>query len=161
MRLPMAALDRSVDLRSLVILLVLLCISLSASAAPVVAGLRLGAHVIRAEIANTEKSRAQGLMHRKEICAYCGMLFVFPEAGKYGFWMKSTSIPLSVAFISSNGIITKIVDMQPGSEAIHEGPEDTLYALETRAGWFGLSGIGVGVEVRDMKTMAYFRSMAE
>jgi hypothetical protein len=157
----MAALDWSVDLSSLVILLVLLCLSFPSAGAPAIAELRVGAHVIKAEIANTAASRTQGLMNRNAICEDCGMLFVFTEAGKYGSWMKSTSIPLSVAFISSNGVITKIVDMQPGSEAIHEGPEDTLYALETRAGWFELNGIGVGVEVRDMKTMAYFRSMAE
>lgn len=125
------------------------------------AELRLGTHVISAEIANTEISRSQGLMHRNEICADCGMLFVFPEAGKYRFWMKATSIPLSIAFISGNGSIMKIVDMQPGSEEGHEGPEGTLYALEMRAGWFALNGAGVGAVLHDIKVMEYFQTMAE
>ena len=148
-------------MRRCAISLALLCLSLPASGAPAIAELRIGAHVVKAEIANTEASRAQGLMHRHAICEDCGMLFVFPEPGKHRFWMKATSIPLSIAFLSDGGRILGIADMMPGSEEIHEGPEGTRYALEMRAGWFARNQIGVGATVRDIKSMAYFLSTAE
>lgn len=89
------------------------------------------------------------------------MLFVFPEVGKHRFRMKSTSIPLSIAFLSSNGSIIRIDDMQPGSEEIHEGPEGGLYALEMAAGWFTCKEVSIGAKVHDIKLMAYFVSIAE
>jgi uncharacterized membrane protein (UPF0127 family) len=153
--------NREVELRRLVMLMVLMCVSLSASGAAEVAGLRIGAHLVRAEVVNTESSRAQGLMHRKTLCENCGMLFVFPVAAKHRFWMKNTLIPLSIAFVSDDGIIAKIADMAPGSEQIHEGPEGIRYALEMRAGWFELNGISVGAALHDMKTLKYFRPGAE
>jgi hypothetical protein len=142
-------------------LLALLCLSLPAAGEPEIVELRLGGQLIRAEIPNTQESRVQGLMHRKTLCENCGMLFVFPQAGRHGFWMKNTLIPLSIAFLSSNGSILRIADMQPGSEEMHEGPEGTLYALEMRAGWFALKGIGVRAALHDMKMVEYFQSMAQ
>jgi uncharacterized membrane protein (UPF0127 family) len=157
----MPAPNWSVDLRRCVMSLVLLCLSFSASGAPAVAELRIGAHVIKAEVANTAASRAQGLMHRHAICEDCGMLFVFPGPGQHRFWMKATAIPLSIAFLSDGGRILGMADMEPGSEETHAGPEGTRYALEMRAGWFARNQVGIGATVHDIKTMAYFLSTAE
>ena len=75
--------------------------------------LMIGDHSIHAEIADTPETRTNGLMQRKYLCTDCGMLFVFAEAGRYGFWMKDTPLPLSIAFISDNGSILNIAEMQP------------------------------------------------
>ncbi|MDQ1003614.1 uncharacterized membrane protein (UPF0127 family) [Neobacillus niacini] len=42
-----------------------------------------------------------------------GMLFVFSEKTYGGFWMKNTLIPLSIAFLDSDGRILKIRDRSP------------------------------------------------
>lgn len=41
----------------------------------------VGKRSIRAEVAGTAESRRDGLMQRDHLCADCGMLFAFAEAG--------------------------------------------------------------------------------
>ena len=91
---------------------------------------------IQAEIASTPQSRSQGLMQRTQLCADCGMLFVFPEAGRHAFWMKNTPLPLSIAFIAADGTILNIEEMQPNTTDNHTAHGDALYALEMKSGWF-------------------------
>jgi uncharacterized protein len=98
--------------------------------------LRIGTHNIRATIANTPQSRARGLMQQNQLCGNCGMLFVFPRAGKQSFWMKDTPLPLSIAFITADARILNIAEMQANTTLRHSAQGDVLYALEMNKGWF-------------------------
>jgi uncharacterized protein len=98
--------------------------------------LRIGIHKIHASIADTPDSRERGLMKIRQLCENCGMLFVFPRAGKYSFWMQSTPLPLSIAFIAADGNILNIAEMEANSTRIHRAQDDILYALEMNQGWF-------------------------
>ena len=98
--------------------------------------LHIGSHSIRATIANTPQSRERGLMKNTQLCKNCGMLFIFPRAGKHSFWMKDTPLPLSIAFIGADGIILNISEMLPNTLNTHESQGDALYALEMNKGWF-------------------------
>lgn len=115
--------------------------------------LHIGMHRIQAEIADTPQSRERGLMQRTHLCEHCGMLFVFEEAAKHGFWMKNTPLPLSIAFINAQGIIINIIEMQANTTTIHQAQEDALYALEMNRGWFALRGIKRGDVIRRSKTV--------
>jgi hypothetical protein len=66
--------------------------------------LAAGIYVIKAEVADTAASRAQGLMRRKAMDQGAGMLFVFDQTAIHCMWMKNTLIPLSVAFIDARGL---------------------------------------------------------
>ena len=103
--------------------------------------LHMGPHSIRAAVANTPHSRERGLMQHTELCENCGMLFVFPQAGKYSFWMKDTPLPLSIAFIAADGSILNIAEMQANSTQSHSALENALYALEMNKAWFTRHGI--------------------
>jgi len=107
--------------------------------------LHIGAHGIRATVANTPHSRERGLMHHTRLCESCGMLFVFPSAGKYAFWMKDTPLPLSIAFIAADGSILNIVEMQANTTQIHRAQDNALYALEMNEDWFA----GHAIEAKD------------
>ena len=98
--------------------------------------LHIGMHSIRATIANTPLSRDRGLMQNNYLCEDCGMLFVFPKAGKYNFWMKNTPLPLSIAFIADDGSILNIDEMQANTTNIHRSRGNALYALEMKRNWF-------------------------
>lgn len=98
--------------------------------------LRIGTHGIRAAIAGTPHSRERGLMQKTDLCASCGMLFVFPKAGKYNFWMKDTPLPLSIAFIAADGSIINIDEMQANTLNSHGARANALYALEMNKAWF-------------------------
>ena len=92
--------------------------------------------VIKTEIAATEDARIQGLMHRTFLPPDTGMLFVYPDEKIRSFWMQNTHIPLSIAFIKSNGVISEIRDMQPESTETIRSKEEVQYALEMTQGWF-------------------------
>lgn len=98
--------------------------------------LHIGNQRIQATIADTPQSRKQGLMHHSHLCKNCGMLFVFPKPGKYAFWMKDTPLHLSIAFISADGIILHIAEMQANTLVTHAARGEILYALEMEKSWF-------------------------
>lgn len=111
-----------------------------------------------AEVAFTQKGRTIGLMFRETLDKDHGMLFIFPQERNLSFWMKNTKIPLSIAFINSNEIITQIDSMTPYSLMSHTSKEKVQYALEMEQGWFRKNGIKVGSkvglspEIKNLKT---------
>ncbi len=103
-----------------------------------------------AEVATTDEERMTGLMHRFSLQRDHGMLFVFKEPQPLAFWMKNTYVPLSIAFIGSDGRIVNIEDMAPQTETTHPSRGLALYALEMKKGWFAEHGIGTGAEVQGL-----------
>ncbi len=75
------------------------------------------------------------------------MLFVFPEATMQSMWMMNTLIPLSVAFIGTDGRILNIRDMTPQTVDMHPSQGAAAYALETNRGWFAVRDIHAGARV--------------
>ena len=99
---------------------------------------------LQVEIADTDAERQRGLMERTALGENRGMLFVFEDEQTLSFWMKNTMIPLSVAYIDSEGRIVDIQDMQPLDETSHPSAEPARYALEVNQGFFEEHGVEVG-----------------
>jgi hypothetical protein len=108
---------------------------------------RAGKVVLTAEIARTEAQRAQGYMFREEVKDGEGMLFIFERDQILSFWMKNTLVPLSIAYITHNGIIIEIYDMEPGDLNPVHSSRSVRYALEVPQNWFTRAGIGPGDRV--------------
>jgi len=102
---------------------------------------------ISAEVADTPATRAQGLMHRKQLAKNQGMLFIFPQPDYYSMWMVNTLIPLSVAFLDEQGVILNIADMAPLTEEPHGAIAPAKFALEMNRGWFKAYNIKAGDHV--------------
>jgi len=107
------------------------------------AGVRVS---LEAEVADDVEERTQGLSMRVSLPPERGMLFVIDRLGP-GFWMKDTTIPLSVAFIAPCGQIVHIAHMEPLSLQIHGTPLDYRFGLEVNQGWFERKGIAIGDKV--------------
>ena len=71
---------------------------------------------IRVLIAETDEQRQYGLMYRPRLPSDLGMAFLWEQDTSGGFWMKNTLIPLSIAFFDANGVILRIMDMEPCTE---------------------------------------------
>jgi uncharacterized membrane protein (UPF0127 family) len=106
--------------------------------------LELGRERFSVELAANAGDRQLGLMHRDSLGERAGMLFVFPSDQNVAFWMKDTKIPLSVAYISSDGTIREIHELSPGSLAAIESAVAIRFALEVPRGAFGRVGLRVG-----------------
>ena len=99
---------------------------------------------VQVDIADTLSEWQTGLTGRTALAEDAGMLFVFDQEQPLSFWMKDTLIPLSIAFIDSQGRIIDIQDMQPLDETSHPSAAPAQYALEVNQGFFGERGIMVG-----------------
>ena len=113
--------------------------------------LTAGMHVIQAEVAASDATRAKGLMHRKELAPNSGMLFVFDQPNVQCFWMRNTLIPLSIAFILDDGTIANIADMAPMTENSHCSVAPVRYTLEMEQGWFAKRGITAGKKISGIR----------
>ncbi len=102
---------------------------------------------IYVEIADEWPEMEKGLMYRESLPEDEGMLFIFPSSGIYPFWMKNTLISLDAIYISQNGTIVDILQMEPClSDPCHSYPPDAeaLYVLEVNKGFSERHGIGIG-----------------
>ena len=101
---------------------------------------------VRVEIADEPDEQAQGLMNRTALGEDRGMLFVFDSEETLSFWMRNTLIPLSVAYIDSEGRIVDIQKMEPLDDEPPQyvSAEPAQYALEVNQGFFEERGVEVG-----------------
>ncbi len=99
------------------------------------------------EVAQTDEQRARGLMGRRFLPEDAGMVFIFFDRTRGGFWMKNTRIPLSIAFFDHDGKIIEILDMDPCRKEPCEiySPDERYWgALEVNQGAFEEWGVEEG-----------------
>lgn len=128
-----------------------LCLRSQNTAEPQTSGPKTsGPTIVQAELALTAEQRATGLMMRESLAENSGMLFVYPHTGQRSFWMFRTLIPLDIAFVSSEGEILDIQQMQPCASywsqrcPSYPAAQPFLYALEVNLGKFAEWGISEG-----------------
>jgi uncharacterized protein len=105
------------------------------------------------ELARTLAEQQRGLMEREYLPPDSGMLFMYTLDTQGGFWMFQTLLPLSIAFIDSNGTIVDIKDMprlndpydqREAASVTYSPAAPYRYALEVNLGWFSAHGVRVG-----------------
>ncbi len=131
----------------IVAFLALLWLAAAAHAQLPEVALSVNGHKLTAEVAHTDSTRTQGLMHRRILPKGRGMLFVFDNTAIHSMWMMNTYIPLSVAFLDERGVIINLEDMKPHTQDTHPAAKPAKYALEVNLGWFGKRGIKPGAKV--------------
>jgi uncharacterized membrane protein (UPF0127 family) len=111
----------------------------------------LGSEELVAEIARERVQIATGMMYRTNLAETEAMIFVFPpaEIGPKSFYMRNCTVPLSAAYITPDGVIAEIIDLQPGNEIGVESKATNLqFVLEVSQGWFERHNIKPGAVVR-------------
>ncbi len=101
-------------------------------------------------IADTDATREQGLSDISSLPTGSGMLFVFNNPGKYGFWMKDMNFPLDLIWIDGNRAVVGVTkNALPSSYPfVFMPPRDILYVLETNAGSVASFGLMTGTKVQ-------------
>jgi len=70
---------------------------------------KIGGESIAVEIVGTSASRERGLSGRKNLVTGTGMLFVFLEPTRSGFWMKDMRFPIDIIWIEGG----RVIDIAP------------------------------------------------
>lgn len=113
------------------------------------AGGRLHAASLHGRAGRHADLRTRGLMHRRELAADRGMLFLFPRSERQAMWMKNTYVSLDMLFIDSTGRIIDIAaNTRPLSERTIVSSGKARAVLELLAGTAARLGITVGDLVR-------------
>lgn len=110
---------------------------------------------LKVEIADTKEKRSKGLAGRQSLAPDEGMLFLFPEAGRYPFWMKGLTFPLDFIWIREDKVVDLTQNVPPSSPGqtdaslpIYEPKEDVDAVLEISAGTIQRLNIKVGDSVK-------------
>lgn len=102
------------------------------------------------DLATNDAERAHGLMFRKSLGPYEGMLFDFYQEHPVSFWMKNTLIPLDMIFIAADGTIRHIhSNAVPLSTETIPSQYPVRGVLEINGGSAKLLGIKVGDKVKN------------
>ena len=89
---------------------------------------------VNIELACTDEDRQQGLMYRKKLGEFDGMLFVFPVESEQSFWMKNTYIPLDMIHINKKKEVVGVVEnATPHDLSPRKVSAPALYVLEVNA----------------------------
>jgi uncharacterized protein len=101
------------------------------------------------EVADDADERALGLMNRPKMATGAGMLFVYAEPKKAGFWMKNTLIPLDMIFADATGTVTRVHEnARPLDTTSIDGGDGVQFVLEINGGLAGRMGIAPGTLLR-------------
>ena len=102
----------------------------------------------RLVVADAEGERATGLMRRRDLGPYAGMLFVFDGPTQDAFTMSEVPVPLDIGFYDAHGRQVDQLVMQPCPDRpVAECPtyrahRSYRYALETLRGGLPSGGLG-------------------
>lgn len=105
------------------------------------------------ELADTDQSRAMGLMYRQHMDNDEGMLFVFPDSQLRAFWMKNTLIALDILYFDQNKKLVSISENTPPCKNTttrcpnYPSAGPAKYVLEINAGLSKQYGFKTGDEI--------------
>jgi uncharacterized membrane protein (UPF0127 family) len=108
----------------------------------------VGGHPANLQVAILEPEQSRGLMQRPDLGRDEGMIFVFPEARRQGFWMRNTPEPLDIAYLDRDGVILEIYPLLPLDERTVASRSDRIqYVVEMPSGWFEAHEVRPGARI--------------
>ncbi len=121
---------------------------------------RCGAHQIKeieisgkksiVEIVDNTCTWMLGLSYRKTIGKYDGMLFIFPESGNHGFWMKDMNFPIDIVWFSDDFSVIGIEKYVSTSTypRVFGQELNSKYVLEMNSGTAEKNNLKVGDKIK-------------
>ncbi len=108
--------------------------------------IRVGPNILMVEVADTETKQTQGLSGRAALQEGGGMLFVFPQEGLWGIWMKDMKFSIDIIWMDEGGTVISLRhDISPDSyPEVFQPARPARYVLEVSGGYTASHGIAEG-----------------
>lgn len=110
--------------------------------------MQLGNKNFTLEVADQTDTRTYGLMRRDSMPEDHGMIFVFKDEEKLGFWMKNTRIPLDIIYIDALGQVVSVKQMKPYDLSTVPSDGPAKYAIELNKGAAEAAGVKAGMTLK-------------
>lgn len=99
---------------------------------------RIGSTTITVEVADTSALRTKGLSGHARLGEREGMLFVFPDIGRFSFWMSDVTFPLDMIWIGPDskiiGVAQNALPREPKKPVVYYDPPGPVrFVLEMNA----------------------------
>jgi uncharacterized membrane protein (UPF0127 family) len=110
--------------------------------------LSVGGDCLRAVVADESDERATGLMRRRQLGPYRGMLFVFDQPTQGPFTMSDVPVPLDIAWYNAAGrpvdrlVMQPCPDRSPSECPSYRSRGPYRYAVETLEGELPAGALG-------------------
>src|ERR671919_1099267 len=106
---------------------------------------------LTAYLALTNEQQTKGLSVKDYLKENEGMLFVYEQPTRQGFWMKDMKFPIDIIWLDNNGTVVYIKNnLQPCTTIFaflcptYIPDKDSLYVLETSSGFSNKHSIKIG-----------------
>lgn len=111
--------------------------------------IEVGGTPLRVHVAATNTARTQGLSRQPSLTADSGVLFLFPSAERYAFWMKEMHFPIDIIWIGENDTVVEVhANVEPSSyPQTFLPPTPVTKVVEVDAGWAAQHGVTIGAPV--------------
>lgn len=96
---------------------------------PQKATIEINSALLKIEIADTQAERSKGLGGHAPLASDEGMLFIFPKAEKYPFWMKGLAFPLDFLWIRDDTVVDRLQNIPPPQSG---QPDESLPIYSSR-----------------------------
>ncbi len=104
--------------------------------------------VLQLQLALNSAEQQKGLMHRDSLAEDHGMLFLFDQPKKQGFWMRNTRIPLDIGYFDASGQLLEVYKLFPYDEtSVPSRSREVLIAVETNRGWYAKHDVKPGARI--------------
>jgi uncharacterized membrane protein (UPF0127 family) len=112
----------------------------------------IGSKMMTAEVAQSDREQATGMMFRTNIPPDTGMIFIHPFPERASYWMTNCPLPLDAAYLGSDGTILEFHDFKANdATAVVSKTDDIAYVIETSKGWFASNHVALGTVVATEK----------
>ena len=110
--------------------------------------LTLGGVALAASVADTTSERQQGLSGTPYLPTGVVKLFIFDEAGLWGFWMKEMKYPIDIIWLDEHKEVVYIEHyLTPESyPKTVTPPGNAKYVIETKAGFAAANNLTIGTK---------------
>lgn len=111
--------------------------------------LQIGEKIVKVDISDSDCKRTLGLSNREMLEKDSGMLFIFPEIGNYGFWMKDMNFSIDILWIDEKFNVVGIERRVSSSTYPEIFGKKYLakYVLELSSGFSEKNNIEVGNKI--------------